>query len=55
MEISTEFVTPNCFAIVSDAGATMDEETGLIKVNAETVRVAAHFRLYDQLLQTFVK
>lgn len=27
----------------------MEEETGLMKVNAETIAVAAHFFLYDQL------
>lgn len=43
------FVTPNWPAICSLAGAIMEDETGLMKVNAETIRVAAHFFFFDQL------
>lgn len=39
------FVIPNCCAICVLAGAIMEEETGLIKVNADTISVAAHFFL----------
>ena len=45
----TELVMPNCAATASVAGAIMDEETGLMNVKAETIAVAAHFRLKDQL------
>lgn len=44
-----EFVMPNCAAINPDAGATIEDETGLMKVNAEIMAVAAHFRLKVQL------
>lgn len=47
--ISTELVIPNCWAICSVAGATIEEDTGLMKVNAETMAVAAHFRVNTQL------
>lgn len=42
-------VMPNCTAIWSAAGATMEDETGEMNVNADTIAVAAHFFLYDQL------
>jgi hypothetical protein len=35
-DCSTELVTPNSFAMVSRAGATMVEETGEMKVKEET-------------------
>lgn len=40
---------PNCCAICSVAGATMEDETGDMKVNDETTSVAAHFLRYGQL------
>ena len=43
------FVMPNSCAICSLAGAIMEDETGLMNVNADTMRVAAHFFLEDQL------
>ncbi len=43
------FVMPNWSARASDAGAIIDDETGLINVNAETIAVAAHLRLKLQL------
>lgn len=39
------FVIPNCCAICVLAGAIIEEDTGLMKVNAETINVAAHFCL----------
>lgn len=44
-----ELCIPNSRATAAPAGATIDDETGLMKVNADTVKVAAHFRLYNQL------
>lgn len=44
------FVIPNCAARASDAGAIIDEDTGLMKVKADTIAVAAHFRLKVQLV-----
>lgn len=41
--MSTEFEIPNCWAICSVAGATMEDETGDMNVKDETTRVAAHF------------
>jgi len=49
MAITTEFVTPKSLASWGVAGATMEEETGLMNVKADTTRLAAHFRLNDQL------
>lgn len=43
-------VTLNWAAMVVKAGATMEEDTGEIKVNSETVIVAAHFFLDGQFL-----
>lgn len=45
----TWLVMPNCEAICLVAGATMDDDTGLMNVNADTINVAPHLRLYDQL------
>lgn len=36
--------------ILSKAGAIIDEDTGEMKVNADTINVAAHFFRYDQFL-----
>lgn len=36
-------VIPNSCAICTVAGATMEDDTGEMKVNDETTRVAAHF------------
>ena len=47
--ITELFVMPNSLAICSLAGAIMDDETGLMNVNAETMAVAAHFLRRDQL------
>lgn len=49
MAVIVELVTPKSRAIWLAAGATMEEEIGLINVKDETTSVAAHFRLYDQL------
>lgn len=49
--IITVFVMPNCFANAMDAGATIEDETGLMNVNAEMMAVAAHLRLKLQLKQ----
>ena len=38
-------VIPNSCAICSAAGATMEDDTGEMKVNNETTMVAAHFLL----------
>ena len=42
-------VMPNSSAICSLAGAIMDEDTGLMNVNADTIAVAAHFLCLLQL------
>jgi hypothetical protein len=47
--ISTSLPIPNCSAIWNVAGATMEDETGEMKVKAETMAVAAHFLRKDQL------
>ena len=47
--IIAEFVTPKSWASCSLAGAIMEDETGLMKVNAETMTVAAHLRENFQL------
>jgi len=39
----------NCSAICSAAGATIDDDIGEMKVNADTVTAAAHFFFADQL------
>lgn len=40
---------PKRSASCPEAGAIIDEETGLINVNADTMMVAPHFRLNLQL------
>jgi hypothetical protein len=50
MAIITVFVTPKSPASCLVAGATMEEEIGLMNVNKDTTRLAAHFCLYDQLI-----
>lgn len=47
--IIASFVIWNCWAIVPAAGATIDDETGLMNVNSETMIVETHFFLYVQL------
>lgn len=42
-------VIPNSRAICALAGAIIEDETGLMNVNAETIAVAAHFFLNAQL------
>ena len=49
--MTTVFVIPNSTAITEAAGATIDDDIGLIKVNAETMAVAAHLRLKLQLYE----
>ena len=46
---STVLVILNWSAIWKDAGATIEDETGEMNVNADTIAVAAHFFLNDQL------
>jgi len=43
--ICTVLVIPNSFAMVPVAGATIEDDTGLIKVNNDTIAVAAHLSL----------
>ena len=45
----TVFVMPNSRDSWPVAGAIMEDETGEMKVKAETIAVAAHFFLKDQL------
>lgn len=45
---STSLVTPRSFEMVVNAGATMEEETGEMKVKEDTTRHAAHLRRIDQ-------
>ena len=47
---STSFVMLKSFAMADIAGATMEEETGEMKVKEETTIVAAHLCLVDQFL-----
>ena len=49
MAMTTSFVSPNCLAICSEAGAIIDDDTGDMKVKADTIAVAAHFFLNDQM------
>ena len=49
--MTTVFVIPNSTAMTEAAGATIDDDIGLIKVNAETMAVAAHLRLKLQLYE----
>ena len=44
MAIMTALVMWNSSAIWFDTGASMVEDTGVMKVNAEVMAVAAHFR-----------
>ena len=39
----------NCSATCLEAGAIIDEETGLMNVNADTISIALHFLLKLQL------
>jgi hypothetical protein len=43
MAVTVGLVIPKSFASCALAGATIDEDTGEIKVKDETTRVAAHF------------
>jgi hypothetical protein len=52
--IMTSLVTWNCAAIASEAGATIDEDTGLINVKRDTTIVAVHFFPYVQLQASVV-
>ena len=47
--MTTELVISNWRARSGEAGAIMAEETGEMKVKAETIAVAAHLRLKLQL------
>jgi hypothetical protein len=49
MAITTSLFNPNSCAIWFDTGANIEEDTGVIKVKAETMAVAAHLRSYAQL------
>jgi hypothetical protein len=46
--VSISFWIPNSFAIAVRAGATIDEETGEIKVKHDTTKTAAHLFLIGQ-------
>ena len=48
--ITTSFVMPKLAASSSLAGAIMEDDTGLMNVNADTMAVAAHLRLNVQLV-----
>lgn len=50
---STSFVIFKSLAIEDIAGATMEEETGEMKVKDETTKVAPHLRFFDQFLGYF--
>lgn len=47
---STSSVMWNCFEMVLSAGATIEDDTGEMKVKQETMTVAAHFFLRVQFL-----
>ncbi len=47
--ITAELVVPKSAASTSDAGAIIDDETGLMNVKVETMAIAAHLRLKLQL------
>lgn len=49
MAVTTLLLTPKSEATWKVAGATMDEETGVMKVKEETTKVAAHLRRNGQL------
>lgn len=50
----TSLVILSCTAMTSEAGATIDDDTGEMKVNNDTMMVEIHFFLYDQLQATWV-
>lgn len=50
----TSFVILSCAATASEAGATIDDDTGEMKVNNDTMMVEIHFFLYVQLQTTWV-
>lgn len=50
--ITVELVIPKSAAIARLAGAIIEDETGEMNVKAETMAVAAHFRLKVQLKKT---
>lgn len=45
----TSLVILNCSAMATEAGATIDDDTGDMKVKRDTMMVEIHFFLYDQL------
>lgn len=49
-DFSISELTPRSSPILFKAGATMDDDTGDMKVKDDTIRVAAHFFLYVQFL-----
>jgi hypothetical protein len=49
MAWTAELWTPNSSTICSVAGATIDDDTGEMKVNNDTMTVEAHFLEYVQL------
>ena len=49
--MTVSFVSPNLAAMVPLAGDIIDDETGLMKVYADTTSVTAHFFLNGQLLE----
>lgn len=49
MDSTMVLVMPNSAATCPAAGATIEEATGDIKVNADTANVAAHFFFVVQL------
>ena len=48
----TSLVILSCLAMASEAGATIDDDTGEMKVNNDTMMVEIHFFLYVQLQAT---
>jgi hypothetical protein len=50
----TSLVTWNCAAMAFEAGATIDDDTGLINVNRDTTIVDIHFFLNVQLRASVV-
>lgn len=51
---TTVLVMPNCRAIASLAGATIEDDTGLMKVKDETIIAAIHFLRLGQLYHSGV-
>jgi hypothetical protein len=49
MAITAVFVTPKSLASWAVAGATMEDDVGLINVKDDTTKLAAHFCLDGQL------